>query len=131
MLSFEHMLVRSGIRLFKYYLDITRDEQQRRLEDRRRNPLKQWKISPIDAEALRRWDDYSRARNQMLARTHNAVTPWKIVRADDKRSARVNLIKDLLLRLDYDGKDAEALLVDPQIVVEYGEGYLRNGMIAP
>lgn len=130
-LSFEHMLVRSGIRLFKYYLDITRDEQQRRLEDRRRNPLKQWKISPIDAEALRRWDDYSRARNQMLARTHNAVTPWKIVRADDKRSARVNLIKDLLLRLDYDGKDAEALLVDPQIVVEYGEGYLRNGMIAP
>ncbi len=129
--GFEQMLVRSGIRLFKYYLDISRDEQQRRLAGRRDNPLKQWKISPIDAEALNRWDDYSHARNAMLARTHNAVTPWKIVRADDKRSARINLIKDLLLRLDYDGKDEKVLLIDPDIVFEYADVHLRNGMIAP
>ncbi|MBN1240326.1 MAG: polyphosphate kinase 2 [Gammaproteobacteria bacterium] len=130
-LGFEHMLVRSGISLLKYYLDISRDEQRRRLEDRRRDPLKQWKISPIDAAALERWDDYSLARNAMFARTHNAVTPWTVVRADDKRAARVNLIRDLLLRLDYGGKDETALLVDPDVVFQYDEAYLRNGMIAP
>jgi polyphosphate kinase len=129
-LGFEHMLARSGLKLLKYYLDISRDEQKRRLEDRHESPLKQWKVSPIDAEALERWDDYSRARNEMLARTHNAVTPWKVVRADDKRAARINLIKDLLLRLRYDGKDEAALLVDPDVVFQYEETYLRNGMIA-
>jgi polyphosphate kinase 2 (PPK2 family) len=129
-LGFEHMLAQSGLTLLKYYLDISRDEQKHRLQDRRKDPLKQWKVSPIDAEAIKRWDDYSHARNEMLARTHNAVTPWMIVRADDKRTARVNLIKDLLLRLDYEGKDDSVLLVDPEIVFQYEEAYLRNGMIA-
>jgi len=129
-LAFEQMLVKSGIRLMKYYLDITREEQQRRLEDRRGDPLKQWKISPIDAEAQRRWGDYSRARNEMLARTHNVVTPWTVVRADDKRAARINMISDLLLRLDYDGKDESVLLPDPNLVFRYEDAYLRNGMIA-
>lgn len=117
--AFEHMLVRSGIRLLKYYLDISRVEQQRRLEDRRHSPLKQWKVSPIDGEALKRWDDYSVARDAMLARTHDAVAPWTIVRADDKRSARINLIKDLLLRLDYEDKNEAALRVDRDVVFEY------------
>jgi polyphosphate kinase len=129
-LGFEHMLARSGIKLLKYYLDISCGEQKRRLADRHKSPLKQWKVSPIDAVALERWDDYSRARNEMLARTHNAITPWKIVRADDKRSARIHLIRDLLLRLDYGGKADDALLIDPNIVFEYDESHLRNGMIA-
>lgn len=130
-LGFEHMLVRSGIKLLKYFLDITRDEQKHRLEDRRKDPLKQWKISPIDAEAQHNWDAYSLARNEMLARTHNPATPWTVVRADDKRTARINLIKDLLVRLHYEGKDEALLIADPNAVFRYEEAYVRNGMIAP
>ncbi|MEQ1889094.1 MAG: polyphosphate kinase 2 [Alphaproteobacteria bacterium] len=130
-LEFEHMLVKSGIRLFKYYLDISRSEQKSRLEDRRRDPLKQWKISPIDAKALGNWKKYSLARNEMFARTHNPVTPWTVVRADDKRLARLNLIRDLLTRLHYEDKDDSVLRVNPDIIFQYQEIYLKNGMIAP
>ncbi len=130
-LNFEHMLVHSGIRLLKYYLDISNEEQRKRLKDRRSDPLKQWKTSPIDNQATRLWDAYSLARNEMLARTHNPVAPWTIVRADNKRQARLNLIKDLLTRLHYHDKDEAALLVDPQIVFQYEEVYIKNGMIAP
>jgi polyphosphate kinase 2 len=129
-LGFEHMLVRSGIKLLKYYLDISRQEQKHRLADRRKDPLKQWKVSPIDAEATKHWAGYGLARNEMFARTHNAVTPWTVVRADDKHSARLNLIKDLLVRLHYEDKDEAALVVDPGVVFQYEEAYLRNGMIA-
>lgn len=128
--SFEHMLVKSGIKLLKYYLDIGRKEQRLRLEDRRKDPLKQWKVSPIDAEAIAHWADYSRARNEMLARTHDVSTPWTIVRADDKRSARLNLIKDLLGRLHYGGKDDAVLVADADIVFRYEDTQVRNGMIA-
>jgi polyphosphate kinase 2 len=130
-LTFEHMLVKSGIKLLKYYLDISRKEQKQRLEDRRDNPLKQWKVSPIDAEAIKNWGEYSLARNEMLARTHNSVTPWTVVRADDKRSARINLIKNLLARLHYDGKDEAALVADPKVAFSFEETYVRNGMVAP
>ncbi|MCW5745085.1 MAG: polyphosphate kinase 2 [Alphaproteobacteria bacterium] len=129
-LDFEHMLVRSGTKLLKYYIDISHDEQKRRLEDRRTNPLKQWKVSPIDAEAPKHWKNYSLARNQMLARTHNPVTPWTVVRGDDKRQARLNLIKDLLSRLHYDDKDESVLIVNPAVIFEYDDIYVRNGMIA-
>ena len=129
--SFEHMLVKSGMKLLKYYLDISREEQKRRLEDRRKDPLKQWKVSPIDAEAVARWPDYSRARNEMLARTHNALTPWTIVRADDKRAARLNLVKDLLARLHYGGKESDVLAANPDVVFRYEETHVRDGMIAP
>ena len=130
-LDFEHMLVKSGIKLFKYYLDISRDEQKRRLKDRRRDPLKQWKVSPIDAEAIKNWAAYSLARNEMFARTHNSTTPWTVVRADDKRPARLNLIKDLLGRLHFADKDEAALVVNPDSIFQYQETYLKNGMIAP
>ncbi len=129
--EFEHMLVRSGIKLLKYYLDITRDEQARRLEARRKNPLKQWKISPVDQVALAHWDDYSTARNQMLARTHNPAVPWTVVRADSKRAARLNLIADLLLRLHYNDKNEDVLRVDPDVLFRYQDSYIQNNMIAP
>lgn len=128
--DFEHMLVRSGIKLLKYYLDISKAEQKRRLKARREDVLKQWKTSPIDGQAQRHWADYSLARNAMLARTHNPVAPWTVVRADDKRAARLQLIKDLLTRLHYDGKDETALLANPDIVFQYDEIYVQNGMIA-
>jgi polyphosphate kinase 2 len=129
--NFEHMLVRSGIKLLKYYLDISKAEQKRRLKARRDDVLKQWKTSPIDAQAIKHWDDYSAARNEMFARTHNPIAPWTIVRADEKRSARLGLIKDLLIRLHYGDKDKAILLPDPEIVFQYDDAYVRNGKIAP
>jgi polyphosphate kinase len=128
---FEQMLIKSGIQLIKYYLDINKDVQRERLEERREDPLKQWKVSPIDSAAIAHWDDYSQARNEMLVRTHTAASPWTIVRADQKKVARINLMRDLLSRTDYKGKDRDLLLVDPDVVFEYQDAYLRNGMIAP
>ena len=129
--QFEHMLVQSGIKLLKYFLDITEGEQKNRLKDRRKDPLKQWKISPIDEKALKRWKAYSQARDAMLARTHNPVAPWTIVRADNKRLARLNLIKDLLARLHYGDKDETLLVANPEIVFQYDQMYVELGAVAP
>ena len=129
--AFEHMLVRSGIKLLKYYLDISKHEQKRRLEDRREDVLKQWKVSPIDEEALDRWEAYSRARDQMLCRAHDPIAPWTVVRADDKHAARLALIKDLLLRLHYHDKDDRILLADPAVAFRFDPSYLENGVVAP
>jgi polyphosphate kinase 2 len=128
--GFEQMLVRSGIKLLKYYLDISQDEQKKRLKDREQNPLKQWKSSPIDKVAHKHWAEYSLARNIMFARSHHLNAPWTVVRADDKHSTRINVIKDLLFRLDYKGKNEGLVLADTDIVFNYDESYLQNGMIA-
>jgi polyphosphate kinase 2 len=123
---FEQLLVRSNTILRKYYLDITKAEQKRRLADRRRDPLTQWKVSPIDAVAVGHWKDYSRARNQMFARTHSSFAPWTIVRTDDKHVARINVIKDLLAGIDYKGKDETLLLPNPDVVFSYSEESLME-----
>ena len=117
--KFEEMLVNSGIKLLKYYLDIGKDEQTRRLAERKRDPLKQWKSSPVDAVALKHWKAYSEARDAMLLRTHTAVAPWHIVRTDDKRHARLNLMRDILSRLHYAGKKNKAVQPDPDIAFEF------------
>ena len=130
-LAFEHMLVRTRIKLLKYYLDIRKAEQRQRLNERKIDPLTQWKISPLDAQALKKWKPYSVARNEMLARTHNPDTPWTIVRADDKQLARLNIIKDMLSRLDYADKDEQIILPDTQIVLTYDSAYVANGVLAP
>ena len=129
--AFEQMLIRSGIVLRKYYLDITKAEQKKRLKEREQDPLKQWKVSPIDETARKNWDKYSEARNQMFARTHTAFAPWKVVRADDKRLAHLNIIRDFLVGIDYKGKSEKILQPDPNVVFAYEESYLKNGMIAP
>ncbi|MCF8468666.1 MAG: polyphosphate kinase 2, partial [Sneathiella sp.] len=126
----EHLLVKSGIQLFKYYLDISKDEQKERLDDRREDPLKTWKISPIDAVAIEHWDDYSAARNEMLKRTHNPVTPWHVVRADDKKQARLNVIRHLMANVECPDKDELQAHPDPDIVFDYDEKHLKNGAIA-
>ncbi len=128
---FEQMLIRSGIHLFKYYFDICKAEQKKRMEVRQEDPLKQWKMSPIDAVAQQHWDDYSVKRNAMFARTHTASAPWVIVRADDKQLARLNVIKDLLTHLDYTNKDRDLIHPNPDVVFPYAETYIDNGMIAP
>jgi len=129
--AFEQMLIDNGIQLFKYYLDISRTEQKRRLADRHKDPLKQWKVSPIDEQANKYWEAYSAARNAMFARTHSPIAPWLIVRADDKRSTRVHLIADLLSRIDYAKKDEKTVQPDPNQVFPYDERYLKDGVIAP
>ena len=129
--EFEHMLVHSGIKLFKYYLDISKPEQKRRLDKRRSDPLTQWKISALDNQALKKWKQYSLARDEMLAHTNNLTTPWTIVRADDKQLARLNIIKDMLSRLDYADKAKRLILPDSQIVSAYDATYPEKGLLAP
>ncbi len=128
---FEEMLVFSGIRLFKFYLDIDKNEQIKRLKKRHDDPLKQWKVSPIDEQATKRWAAYSLARNEMFARTHTAVAPWFVVRANSKKQARLQIIKSLLTRLEYAQKDDALVLPDPDVVFEYHESALAKRTIAP
>lgn len=128
---YENMLTGSGIQLVKYYLDITKPEQKKRLAARRADPLKQWKVSPIDHVALKHWRAYSRARDEMLTRSHSLQAPWTIVRADDKRHARLNVIRDLLSRIDYDGKDVKAAAPDRRIVMPFEPALLKSGALAP
>jgi polyphosphate kinase 2 len=109
---FEQMLIRDGIALRKYYLDISKDEQKKRLEDRHEDPLKQWKISPIDESATKNWDAYSRARDETFRRTSHKLAPWRVVRADVKKTARLNLIRDLLDSFSHSGKKKK--LVQPE-----------------
>ena len=129
--DFEGMLVRSDIRFIKVYLDISKHEQKRRLKARKDNPLKQWKTSPIDLQAVKHWKDYSQARNEMFARSHSTLCPWTIVRADDKKAARLQIIKEILLRLDYDGKDTTLVSPDRSLIFDYDPTYVENGSIAP
>lgn len=128
--QFEHMLVRSGITLVKYYLDISKREQKKRLASRRSSPLKHWKRSPVDDEAIKRWDAYTGARNEMLARTHTPITPWRVVHTDDKRIARVAVIKDLLTHVDYPGKDERLAVPDAEAVFAFDASYLSTGKLA-
>ncbi len=128
--DFENMLVRSGINLLKYYLDIGKAEQKKRLEDRKEDPLKQWKSSPIDDQALEYWKAYSVARDDMLAQSHSATAPWTLVRANNKRLARLNVIKDLLGRLHYAGKDEGLIRPDPNIVFTYAASNLQMDHLA-
>jgi polyphosphate kinase 2 len=127
---FERMLVNSGIHLFKYYLDIDRHEQKARLKERRHDPLAQWKISPIDKVAQKHWADYTRASDAMLRRTHTAHAPWDIVVANDKHAARLNLIRHLLSRLKYRGKDEGLLAFDSAVVFPFTEKRLTDGSMA-
>ncbi|MBV9696539.1 MAG: polyphosphate kinase 2, partial [Gammaproteobacteria bacterium] len=127
---FEKLLVRDGVQVIKYYLDISRKEQARRLRERRDDPLKQWKISPVDEAAQRHWRDYSRARDSMLLRTHHDAAPWIVVRADDKHHTRLNVIRDLLQRIPVHKKPKRRLRPDPQVVREFSERLLK-GWIAP
>ena len=127
---FEELLAHCGIKLIKYYLDISKEEQKKRLKARKEDPLKRWKLGKVDKSALKKWDEYSVARNEMFARTLTASSPWTILRADDKHRTRVNLIRDLLTRFEFEGKDRRANLPDPEIVSTFRQEYLRDGRIA-
>tara|TARA_R110002124_G_C8968218_1_gene514744 strand:- start:4402 stop:5295 length:894 start_codon:yes stop_codon:yes gene_type:complete len=123
--KFEQMLVDENIHLFKFWLNIGREMQMKRFHDRAHDPLKQWKLSPMDVASLDKWGDYTEKRNLMLKMTHTQSTPWTIVRSNDKRRARLNSIRHVLTHLDYDGKDMEAIgKIDP-LILGQGPDFLR------
>ena len=117
--DFESLLIGSDIQLIKYYLDISKEEQAIRLKDRAKDPLKQWKISPIDQKAQKMWDAYSDARDSMLKKTSSSDAPWTVVSANDKKLAHLNLIANLLSRVNYPDKDQKILKFDPKIVLTW------------
>ena len=113
----ERMLVRSGIRLFKYWFSVTRAEQERRFTSREHDPLKQWKLSPIDAQSRDKWDNYTEAKESMFFYTDTADSPWTIIKSDDKKRARLNCMQHFLARLDYPDKNLKIVHgADPLIV---------------
>jgi polyphosphate kinase 2 len=118
---FEEMLIRDGIAIRKYYLDISKREQKKRLAARKDDPLKQWKISPIDEAAQKHWKDYSKARDAMFERTSHAAAPWHVVKADHKKPARLETIRDLLSCFDYKGKNEKLAKPDGKIVFRWSD----------
>lgn len=115
--EFERHLVRSGIHLFKFWFSVSRDEQRRRFKERRAHPLKQWKLSPIDMASLNKWDDYTRAKENMFLHCDTSDAPWTVIKSDCKKRARLNAMRYLLHRLPYAAKDVAKLgAVDPLIV---------------
>ncbi len=113
----ERMMVRSGIQLYKYWFSVTRDEQLRRFKSRETDPLKQWKLSPIDKASLDKWDDYTEAKEAMFFYTDTADAPWTIVKSNDKKRARLNCMRHFLSTLDYPDKDHDIVgQPDPLIV---------------
>ena len=115
--EFERMLVNSGIKLFKYYFSVTKKEQRRRFASRMEDPLKQWKLSPVDKASVGLWSEYTRAKEAMFFYTDTASCPWTIIKSDDKKRARLNCMHHFLSKLDYPDKSLEAVVgPDPLIV---------------
>jgi polyphosphate kinase len=123
--DFERMLVRSGVQIIKYWFSISDDEQHARFLGRIHDPLKQWKLSPMDLESRRRWEEYTEAKEVMLARTHIPEAPWWVVNADDKKKARLNCIHHLLAQMPYEGTEREEIVLPER---EHHANYHRHAV---
>ncbi|MFN7952937.1 MAG: polyphosphate kinase 2 [bacterium] len=119
--EFEHMLVEDGVTIVKFWFSISKEEQLARFDSRRKNPLKQWKLSPLDQRAQELWDPYTRYKEAMFSRTHTSFSPWIIVKANNKKKARLESIRYLLSNLDYRGKDdaRTSLVPDPNVITRF------------
>lgn len=119
--DFEHMLYEDGIILIKFWFSISKEEQLRRFKSRLENPLKQWKVSPVDMEAQKMWDKYTEYKDEMFSKTHTSYSPWIIVKANNKQRARLESIKYVLSTIPYEGKNEAkiTLFPDPNIVTRY------------
>jgi polyphosphate kinase len=118
--GFEKMIADEGIQIFKFYFSVSKEEQERRFKARETDPLKQYKLSPVDKESQRLWDEYTLAKFMMLSATHTEDAPWTIVKSDDKKRARINCIKHILQYVDYPNKiSSKKIEVDRDIIV-YG-----------
>ncbi len=126
--EFEDMLVNDGVHLFKFWLTVGRAEQLSRFLARETDPLKQWKLSPIDLKSLRKWDEYTEAISEMFERTHNDISSWTVIRSDDKRRARLAAIRSVLSQFDYDGRTKDAATApDPLICGAPGSVPMGSG----
>ena len=123
--KFENMLIRSGIRLIKYWFSVSPEEQERRFQSRIHNTVKRWKISPMDLESRKRWADYSRAKDVMLEHTDTKLSPWFVVPSDDKKRARLNCIRHLLSQFDYTDLVPGPIELPPR---DKRSGYVRPPM---
>lgn len=121
---FEERIARDGIRFFKFWLNIGQEMQLKRFHDRRHSPLKKWKFSPIDVSGMKLWDQYTKARDTMLRRTHSSHAPWTIVKANDKRRARIAVMQRLLLSIPYAGRDMAVIGAEDPKIIGDGPGFL-------
>jgi len=122
--DFERMIVTDGIHLFKFWLDIGQEMQLKRFHERRHSPLKNWKFSPMDIAGIERWDDYSDALHTMLERTDIGYAPWTLIRANDKRRARLAAIRRILLTLPYDDRDLDTIGAEDQSIIGRGAAFI-------
>ncbi len=124
--EYERMQVNSDTILLKFYFSVSKDEQARRFEKRKTDPLKQYKLSPVDEKSQQMWDKYTIAKYSMLLASHTEHAPWTIIRSDNKKQARINCIKHILTQVDYPGKIKKSLLkTDPDILI-YGSQEIKN-----
>ncbi|TPI30080.1 polyphosphate kinase 2 [Mesorhizobium sp. B3-2-1] len=121
---FERMIVNDGMHFFKFWLNIGQETQLERFHDRRYSPLKSWKFSPIDIAGITKWDDYTKARDSMLEHTHKEFAPWIIVRANDKRRARLAVMRRILLSLPYEGRDLDVIGKEDRKIIGEGPSFL-------
>ncbi|MEO5366547.1 MAG: polyphosphate kinase 2 [Magnetococcus sp. WYHC-3] len=120
--EFERMLVRSGIVLIKYWFSVSDEEQERRFQERAKDPTKKWKLSPMDIESRNRWEDYSRAKDEMFAHTDIKQAPWFVVEADVKKRTRLNCISHLLRQIPYEDLTPDEIVLPPR---KSSKGYVR------
>ena len=118
--AFEKMIVDEGIQLFKFYFSVSKKEQEKRFKSRENDPLKQYKLSPVDKESQRLWDEYSLAKYMMLSATHTNIAPWTIVKSDDKKKARINCIKHILNFVKYPNKIKDKKITVDNNIIVYG-----------
>jgi len=123
--SFERMLVNSGIMLFKFYFSVSKEEQAKRFKERKIDPLKQFKLSPVDALSQKLWDKYTIAKYSMLLSSHTEHAPWMIIRSDNKKKARLNCIKYILRTLDYSSKKPSKFKISKKILIDGDEEIKR------
>ena len=122
----ERMLTRSGVKLFKYWFSVTQDEQKKRFEARSHDPLKQWKLSPIDRASLERWGDYTEAKEAMFFYTDTADAPWTIIKSSDKKRARINCMQHFLASLDYPDKNKRVARAPDPLIVGISQHVIGN-----
>ncbi len=122
----ERMISNDGVHFFKFWLNIGRETQLERFHDRRWSPLKNWKFSPIDIAGINKWDDYTKARDIMIERTHKEFAPWIVVRANDKRRARLAVLQRILLSLPYEGRDLDAIGKEDKKIIGEGPSFLEK-----
>ncbi len=123
----ERMLVRSGITFFKLWFSVSRNEQFRRFQKRQQDPLKQWKLSPIDLASLDKWKDYTEAKEAMFFYTDTADAPWTVIKSDCKKRARINVMRHILYNLDYPNKNREIVMPPDKLIVGSAQHIYEKG----